>query len=100
MMTKIRWALLLIWNASRYPRTRKQGWIIASAWAVALFLPLVAILISPNWRGLDFTTWVGWSNLFCVILDMYMLYISIQGLLWRYSIRRQGRRRKSDTLAG
>lgn len=99
MMTKVRWALLLIWNACRYPRTRKQGWIMASVWAFALFLPMVSILLSPSGRGLDFTIWVGWSNLICIILDMYMLYISIQGLLWAYSRPRPGRRRKADTLA-
>lgn len=65
---------------------------MVSAWSIALFLPLISILI-PNGRGLDFTHWVGWSNTLCIIADMYMLYISIQGLLWRYSIPARGRRR-------
>ena len=99
MMTKIRFALLLVWNGCRYPRTRKQGWVMVSAWTIALFLPLVSILISPNGRGLDFTIWVGWSNVICIVLDIYMLSIAIEGLLWRYSLPRQGRRRKTDTLA-
>lgn len=100
MMNKLRWVALVIWGACRYPRTVRQGWVMVSAWTIALFLPLISILI-PNGRGLDFTIWVGWSNTLCIIADVYLLYISIHGLLWRYSVRNRvrSRYRKADSLS-
>jgi len=85
-MTKIRTVLWLIWSVCRRPPTRRIAWTMVAAWTVALFLPALSILISPNFRGLDMTTWVGWSNVICASLDLFMLYTSIHGLLWSYNI--------------
>ena len=88
-MTKIRTVLWLIWSVCRRPPSHKIAWTMVAAWAIALFLPALSIFLSPNFRGLDMTTWVGWSNVICASLDLFMLYTSIHGLLWSYSIPRR-----------
>lgn len=99
MVTKIRMLAWIVWSFTRRPPDRKTAWVAIAVWAAALILPGIAVGVNPA-RGLDMTTWVGWSNLICICLDSFMLYTAIRGLLWVRSPRRQGRRRKADTLAG
>jgi hypothetical protein len=88
-MTRIRFIAWTIWNVCRHPPTRRIAWTMVAAWTVALFLPGLSIFLSPHFRGLDMTTWVGWSNTICIALDLFMLYTSIHGLLWSYGIPRR-----------